>query len=73
VDLFLSRADHFHYRGPKTNLVIRQYVRTFLPTNDTDKPFPTGTDIFRLSGYFPITCGPNPDARGPILFTLILS
>ena len=42
---------------------FEQYVRTFLPTSDTDGPLPMRADIFRLSGHFLIQCGPNPDAR----------
>src|SRR5208282_947868 len=49
---------------------FEQDVRTFLPTSDTDGPLSNAADIFHFSGHFPITCGPNPDTRGPILFTL---
>jgi hypothetical protein len=53
VDHFLSRADRFHSRGPSNYSSFEQYVRTFLPTSDTDRSFPNGHGQFPFKRTFP--------------------
>ena len=70
---YKKRTFVFILEDPGTTMIFDQYVRTFLPTSDADGPLPNGRGYFRLSGHFLLPCGLNPDARGPILFTLTLS
>ena len=52
---YKKRTFDFILEDPGTNMIFDQYVRTFLPTSDTDGPLPNGRGHFLFKRTIPHT------------------